>query len=221
MNDKEYHEAIDREIDQIRERLAAYPIPPDAKYVPAVIVQENGNDDFRVSQKSVAIGTKVNSLELNLYTERNEMVVWVYQPPRRWIVVGVGARFEHFAKSLNSTVYYDILKVEDGTVVFRSGVNEDKDDNPIVKYSEMQFKLLIEISEAKQTRTPCQKCFGTGWVYYSENQAPLGSGMTWLEQFEDVCPDCVDAGKCPRCQGELSETDLCQVCGYQWSEDSE
>lgn len=78
----------------------------------------------------------------------------------------------------------------------------------------------------------CEKCGATGVHSWSENQAPFGSGYSWLERFDEVCPHCIEAEKCPRCHADLaidwdaietSESELypptlapCPVCGWNW-----
>ena len=45
----------------------------------------------------------------------------------------------------------------------------------------------------------CKTCEGIGEVITLENQSPLGSGMIWLEEIVDDCPDCTGKGNCPNC----------------------
>lgn len=67
----------------------------------------------------------------------------------------------------------------------------------------------------------CRKCDGTGLHTWRENQAPLGSGLRWMEEMTEGCPECVGKGKCPQCAGELREIDfgdnwLCDACGWEY-----
>lgn len=46
----------------------------------------------------------------------------------------------------------------------------------------------------------CRVCGGTGSLTYTENQAPLGSGLYWPMQMAEPCRAC--EGHCPRCGNE-------------------
>lgn len=45
----------------------------------------------------------------------------------------------------------------------------------------------------------CQQCNGSGYIGWSENQAPIGSGNYWPEQFEEPCSKCLGQCRCPQC----------------------
>lgn len=83
----------------------------------------------------------------------------------------------------------------------------------------------------------CETCNGTGEIITQENQAPLGSGMVWLEDISDDCPDCTSSGLCPQCDKEWSEDNIetyldcvsgvnkfaggefsCPYCNWTWGE---
>ena len=66
----------------------------------------------------------------------------------------------------------------------------------------------------------CETCEGTGFISDFENQAPLGSGMTWLEEIWNDCPDCLGENKCPKCNQENTidwDADIltCLVCKWE------
>ena len=76
------------------------------------------------------------------------------------------------------------------------------------------------ISEHRGLR--CEACKGTGQITYWENQSPLGSGENWPMMMYDVCPVCIEKGKCPQCgyyNGfENKDSPLkCERCG--WSDE--
>jgi hypothetical protein len=65
----------------------------------------------------------------------------------------------------------------------------------------------------------CRKCNGTGMLTWYENQAPLGSGYNWPEQFEEPCETCIGGNRCSRCghkQGKNWNDTVtpCAVCGF-------
>ncbi len=68
----------------------------------------------------------------------------------------------------------------------------------------------------------CQHCQGAGVLTWQENQAPLGSGHTWLETLSEPCDNCVGAGRCPRCGGAAPASwddggeEPCPHCGWNW-----
>jgi len=91
-----------------------------------------------------------------------------------------------------------------------------------------RYVKLIEVQREHQllwiARYPgyCKSCNGWGRVTWEENQAPLGSGLTWNEQFEDFCGKCLNEGICPRCGTYDATWDpmskfLCPHC--EWNED--
>ena len=94
------------------------------------------------------------------------------------------------------------------------GVMEEIDD----------IKAILEvekypISEHRGMR--CRTCRGTGQVSWYENQSPLGS-ENWPMLMYDVCPNCIEKGKCPQCgyyNGfENKDSPLkCERCG--WSDE--
>ena len=53
----------------------------------------------------------------------------------------------------------------------------------------------------------CKTCDGEGISIQYENQSPLGSGMVWLEEIIDDCPDCTGLGFCPECETKWSDKD--------------
>jgi DnaJ-class molecular chaperone len=65
----------------------------------------------------------------------------------------------------------------------------------------------------------CKKCNGSGGIGYYENQSPLGSGLNWPMYMEDVCPECVEKGICPKCDkamkySEKHDAYFCPVHGW-------
>lgn len=63
----------------------------------------------------------------------------------------------------------------------------------------------------------CRKCGGVGEVTWQENQAPLGSGMVWLEELSDSCPSCLMNGVCPRCRKQIPDNLLVEddiICPF-------
>lgn len=61
---------------------------------------------------------------------------------------------------------------------------------------------IDNLSMDMRNEMACEKCYGTGFVSYSENQSPLGSGMIWNEEIVEFC-NCL-------------ESDLCPSCGHFW-----
>lgn len=67
----------------------------------------------------------------------------------------------------------------------------------------------------------CRICFATGITHWTENQAPFGSGESWLMDMEDICETCLGKSKCPRCGEETMQADdadvipnKCSKCGW-------
>lgn len=84
------------------------------------------------------------------------------------------------------------------------------------------YLLNIGAIEDWRTRWPrhCKNCRGHGGHSYSQNQAPLGSGLTWMEPMFDLCLTCLGEYICPRCGtdngepwGEI-EPEPCPFCGW-------
>jgi len=77
----------------------------------------------------------------------------------------------------------------------------------------------------------CKTCNGEGISRTLENQSPLGSGYTWLEEIIDDCPNCTGIGICPGCDkfwaektwdeyidyisDFRSEDFICPLCGWK------
>jgi hypothetical protein len=62
----------------------------------------------------------------------------------------------------------------------------------------------------------CRGCGGSGEVHWQENQALLGSGLRWMEDFSEPC-SCLYDGRCPRCgEGNMHATpkEACPDCGW-------
>lgn len=57
---------------------------------------------------------------------------------------------------------------------------------------------MMVVGRKVRQRMTCKKCNGSGFLSYFENQSPLGSGLTWNEEFIDFC-NCLDRGLCPSC----------------------
>lgn len=67
----------------------------------------------------------------------------------------------------------------------------------------------------------CRSCGGFGVNSWYENASPWGSGENWPMQVTDVCPSCLEQGKCPRCGREAwteeeveNESLTCMYCGW-------
>lgn len=52
----------------------------------------------------------------------------------------------------------------------------------------------------------CRKCGGVGLFQTVENGAPHGAGY-WPMPMTELCEDCLEAGKCPRCGAVLDNED--------------
>jgi hypothetical protein len=83
-------------------------------------------------------------------------------------------------------------------------------------------RLQLAVREEWEKHWPkhCPRCSGYGQISWEENQAPLGSRAYWPETFTDVCPQCVDQNRCPRCGADdpWPDTDeganICKHCEY-------
>lgn len=71
----------------------------------------------------------------------------------------------------------------------------------------------------------CIHCRGLGVIEYHENQAPLGSGYTWTEVFQEPCQKCLEKLICPQCATAIDDTGFdedefphesicCAKCGW-------
>lgn len=66
----------------------------------------------------------------------------------------------------------------------------------------------------------CQRCNGTGWLFYEDDPSPAGVSLSpGMMTFIDPCPDCMEKGICPKCGGVLGEADddgncKCTACDY-------
>lgn len=91
------------------------------------------------------------------------------------------------------------------------------------------FLLSLGRYEDWKWRWPdyCVFCDAAGMKTWSENQAPHGSGMRWMEPFEELCEECILKGKCPRCGYQHEEDwnddeyDACEFCGWNWDKDAD
>ena len=72
----------------------------------------------------------------------------------------------------------------------------------------------LETAEKFKTEYPkfCQECLGWGHFEYEENQAPLGSGLRWMEQGAEPCEHCECKGLCPVCAEETVDDDGKRSC---------
>ena len=64
----------------------------------------------------------------------------------------------------------------------------------------------------------CKTCGGTSYITSTINGAPFGGGYWPMDIFEP-CPDCVENGKCPRCDKEMTFIEdtssyRCLNCGW-------
>jgi hypothetical protein len=108
-------------------------------------------------------------------------------------------------------------------------------DDERTKLNYLRKKIMFE--RAYPLR--CKNCQGAGWLEgYYENQSPFGSGLVWNEyQGDELCPQCMEKGICPLCQGALnlnndcnsphlhiggttSDGEICLDCGFNTLNDS-
>lgn len=82
-----------------------------------------------------------------------------------------------------------------------------------------QYQQELAAFEAKYPKY-CRQCGATGVISYTENGAPHGEGF-WPMPMTDVCPACVEDGRCPLCGEDLPEEQYdtgedfrCPACGW-------
>ena len=82
-----------------------------------------------------------------------------------------------------------------------------------------RYRQELAVFEAKYPRY-CRQCGATGAISFTENGAPHGAGY-WPMPMVDVCPSCVENGRCPLCGEDLPEEQIdtgkqlsCPACGW-------
>jgi len=128
------------------------------------------------------------------------------------------------------TIMYEGKVVREVQVNDRGGaaiVFDQSENMPPKQLGDVQALDCIAAEQAMnayvaQWTNYCQHCQGAGVLTWQENQAPLGSGHTWLETLSEPCDNCVGAGRCPRCGGAAPASwddggeEPCPNCGWNW-----
>lgn len=84
-------------------------------------------------------------------------------------------------------------------------------------YDEAMAAYRKELAEFEAAHPSyCRQCGARGKITWSENQAPLGSGMYWPETLADLCPHCAEQGICPLCGTPMIENTAQDSAGYEY-----